>query len=73
MPGSCRRDSKRPIRTPGGDSSPCPRIKPNYETPHWVENGWLVNLSEYARTTPGYDENDFIPSLRESRSYQETM
>lgn len=45
----------------------------NYEAPQWAENGWLVNLSEYARSTPGYDENDFIPSLRESLSYQGDM
>jgi sorbitol/mannitol transport system substrate-binding protein len=45
----------------------------NYETPQWAENGWLVNLSEYARKTPGYDENDFFPSLRESLSYDGDM
>jgi polyol transport system substrate-binding protein len=45
----------------------------NYETPQWAENGWLVNLSDYARQTPGYDENDFIPSLRESLSYEGNM
>ena len=45
----------------------------NYETPQWAENGWLVNLSELAAKTPGYDENDFIPSLRESLSYQGSM
>ena len=38
----------------------------NYETPQWAKNGWLVNLSDYANNTPGYDLNDFIPSLRES-------
>ncbi|WP_018601952.1 sugar ABC transporter substrate-binding protein [Mycobacterium sp. 155] len=45
----------------------------NYEAPQWAENGWLVNLSDYARNTPGYDENDFIPSLRESLSYKGNM
>ena len=45
----------------------------NYETPQWAENGWLVNLSDYARNTPGYDEDDFIPSLRESLSYEGNM
>lgn len=40
----------------------------NFETPQWAKDGWLVNLSEYARETPGYDEEDFIPSLRESLS-----
>jgi sorbitol/mannitol transport system substrate-binding protein len=45
----------------------------NYETPQWAENGWLVNLSDYASQTPGYDEDDFIPSLRESLSYEGNM
>jgi sorbitol/mannitol transport system substrate-binding protein len=45
----------------------------NYETPQWAENGWLVNLSDYTKKTPGYDENDFIPSLRESLSYDGNM
>jgi sorbitol/mannitol transport system substrate-binding protein len=45
----------------------------NFETPQWARDGWLVNLSDYARKTPGYDENDFIPSLRESLSYDGNM
>jgi sorbitol/mannitol transport system substrate-binding protein len=45
----------------------------NYETPQWAQNGWLVNLSDYARKTPGYDENDFIPTVRESLSYKGNM
>jgi sorbitol/mannitol transport system substrate-binding protein len=45
----------------------------NYETPQWAQNGWLVNLSDYIKKTPGYDENDFIPSLRESLSYKGDM
>ncbi|MEU1981013.1 sugar ABC transporter substrate-binding protein [Nocardia sp. NPDC019395] len=45
----------------------------NYETPQWAENGWLTNLSDYAAQTPGYDEKDFIPSLRRSLSYQGSM
>ena len=45
----------------------------NYETPQWAENGWLVNLSDFIQNTPGYDENDFIPSLRESLSYEGNM
>jgi sorbitol/mannitol transport system substrate-binding protein len=45
----------------------------NFETPQWARDGWLVNLSDYARKTPGYDENDFIPSLRESLSYNGNM
>jgi sorbitol/mannitol transport system substrate-binding protein len=40
----------------------------NFETPQWAKDGWLLNLSDYAKKTPGYDENDFIPSLRDSLS-----
>ena len=40
----------------------------NFETPQWAKDGWLLNLSDYAKNTPGYDENDFIPSLRDSLS-----
>ena len=45
----------------------------NYETPQWAENGWLVNLSDYINKTPDYDQNDFIPSLRDSLSYKGDM
>ena len=45
----------------------------NFETPQWAKDGWLMNLSDYAKNTPGYDENDFIPSLRNSLSYQGNM
>jgi sorbitol/mannitol transport system substrate-binding protein len=45
----------------------------NYETPQWAKDGWLVNLSDYARKTPGYDENDFIPTIRQSLSYEGNM
>ena len=45
----------------------------NFETPQWAKDGWLVNLSEYAENTPGYDMDDFIPSLRESLSYEGNM
>jgi sorbitol/mannitol transport system substrate-binding protein len=45
----------------------------NFETPQWARDGWLLNLSEYARQTPGYDENDFISSLRDSLSYEGNM
>ena len=41
----------------------------NYETPMWAENGWLVNLQPYADQTEGYDPQDFIPTVRESLSY----
>ena len=45
----------------------------NFETPQWAKDGWLHNLSDYAKNTPGYDENDFIPSLRKSLSYEGNM
>ncbi|MGE2729750.1 ABC transporter substrate-binding protein [Mycolicibacterium vaccae] len=45
----------------------------NFETPQWARDGWLRNLSEYAAQTPGYDEEDFIPSLRESLSHEGDM
>lgn len=45
----------------------------NYETPQWAQNGWLTNLEPYIAKTPGYDENDFIPSIRQSLSYQGSM
>ncbi|SEH65094.1 carbohydrate ABC transporter substrate-binding protein, CUT1 family [Mycolicibacterium rutilum] len=45
----------------------------NFETPQWAKDGWLRNLSEYAAQTPGYDEGDFISSLRESLSYEGDM
>ena len=45
----------------------------NFETPQWAKDGWLLNLSDYAKNTPGYDEADFIPSLRDSLSYEGNM
>lgn len=45
----------------------------NFETPQWAKDGWLLSLSDYMKNTPGYDENDFIPSLRNSLSYKGDM
>ena len=45
----------------------------NFETPQWAKTGWLTNLSDYIAQTPGYDADDFIPSLRESLSYEGDM
>ena len=42
----------------------------NYETPQWAKNGWLKNLRNTPRQTEGYDADDFIPTLRESLSYE---
>ncbi|WP_027928072.1 ABC transporter substrate-binding protein [Amycolatopsis benzoatilytica] len=45
----------------------------NYEAPQWAANGWLENLEPHIKATPGYDENDFIPSIRQSLSYENQM
>jgi sorbitol/mannitol transport system substrate-binding protein len=45
----------------------------NYETPMWAKNGWLTDLEPYIRNTPGYDENDFLPSIRQALSYHGDM
>ncbi|WIX79827.1 sugar ABC transporter substrate-binding protein [Amycolatopsis carbonis] len=45
----------------------------NYEAPQWAANGWLENLEPHMKATPGYDENDFIPSIRQSLSYENQM
>ncbi|MFC7343872.1 ABC transporter substrate-binding protein [Saccharopolyspora griseoalba] len=45
----------------------------NYETAQWAKNGWLRNLSPDAARTPGYDAQDFVPSLREALSYRGDM
>ncbi|MDT8909580.1 sugar ABC transporter substrate-binding protein [Amycolatopsis sp. PS_44_ISF1] len=45
----------------------------NYEAPQWAANGWLENLEPHMKATPGYDEDDFIPSIRESLSYRNQM
>lgn len=38
----------------------------NYETPMWAENGWITDLVPFMDRTPGYDRQDFIPSIREA-------
>jgi sorbitol/mannitol transport system substrate-binding protein len=45
----------------------------NYETPQWAANGWLENLQPYINSSAGYDEADFIPSIRDSLSYQGSL
>ncbi|MCP2163546.1 ABC transporter substrate-binding protein [Goodfellowiella coeruleoviolacea] len=45
----------------------------NYETPQWAANGWLENLQSYVDSSPDYDAADFIPSIRDSLSYQGSM
>lgn len=45
----------------------------NYEAPQWAANGWLENLEPHMAATPGYDEADFIPSIKTSLSYKNQM
>jgi sorbitol/mannitol transport system substrate-binding protein len=45
----------------------------NYETPMWARYGWLADLQPYIDRTPGYDAQDFIPSIRKSLSYNGHM
>ena len=45
----------------------------NYETPQWAQNGWLTDLQPLIDSTPGYDPADFIPTVRDSLSYQGHM
>lgn len=45
----------------------------NYETPMWAANGWIENLQPYIEETEGYDDADFVPSVREALSYDGDM
>ncbi|WP_414640040.1 ABC transporter substrate-binding protein [Amycolatopsis sp.] len=45
----------------------------NYEAPQWAANGWLENLEPHIAATPGYDEGDFIPSIKQSLSYENQL
>jgi sorbitol/mannitol transport system substrate-binding protein len=45
----------------------------NYETPMWARYGWITNLEPFMASTPGYDEADFIPSIRKALSYRGRM
>ncbi len=45
----------------------------NYETPMWARYGWITNLQPFIAKTKGYDESDFIPSIRRSLSYRGAM
>ncbi len=45
----------------------------NYETPQWAANGWLTDLGPYLEANPDYDADDFIPSIRDSLSYEGSM
>ncbi|MDQ1593867.1 MAG: polyol transport system substrate-binding protein [Arthrobacter pascens] len=41
----------------------------NYETQMWAKNGWITNLQPYAERTPGYDPDDFIPTIKDALSH----
>ncbi|MEP9385052.1 sugar ABC transporter substrate-binding protein [Nocardioides sp. KR10-350] len=45
----------------------------NYETPQWAKDGWLTDLQPLIDKTPGYDDQDFIPSIRDALSYKGDM
>ena len=38
----------------------------NYETPIYAKNGWLEPLNAHVRKDPGFDQQDVLPSIRES-------
>lgn len=44
-----------------------------YEVPIWAKNGWLANVDERARNTPGYDVGDVLSSVRRSLSYHDQL
>jgi sorbitol/mannitol transport system substrate-binding protein len=39
-----------------------------YEAPIWGRNGWLTNLTPYARGDSAYDVNDLMPAVRKGLS-----
>jgi sorbitol/mannitol transport system substrate-binding protein len=39
-----------------------------YEAPMWGRNGWLTDLTRYARNDRAYDVNDLMPSVRKGLS-----
>lgn len=45
----------------------------NYEAKQWAANGWLENLQPHIDSSPGYDPDDFVPSIRDSLSYRGSM
>ncbi|MFF2849227.1 ABC transporter substrate-binding protein [Streptomyces sp. NPDC058001] len=38
----------------------------NYEIPIYARNGWLHDMDDYVREDPAYDEQDVLPSMRQS-------
>ena len=45
----------------------------NFETPQWAKTAGCSISRTTSKNTPGYDEDDFIPSLRDSLSYEGNM
>ncbi|AXK46232.1 ABC transporter substrate-binding protein [Brachybacterium saurashtrense] len=45
----------------------------NYETPLWAANGWLTDLEPYIAETPGYQRDDFLPTIRDALSVDGAM
>jgi len=45
----------------------------NYETSMWAANGWIENLQPYIDKTEGYDDQDFISSIKTALSYEGDM
>ncbi|WP_132875459.1 ABC transporter substrate-binding protein [Tamaricihabitans halophyticus] len=45
----------------------------NYEAAQWAEYGWLENLQPRIDASQGYDADDFLPSIRDSLSYRDSM
>src|ERR671918_2782071 len=39
-----------------------------YEAPIWGRNGWLTDLTPYARADSAYDVNDLMPAVRKGLS-----
>lgn len=45
----------------------------SYEVPIWGKNGWLTDLDSYATSNPDYDVEDFLPVLRDSLSFDDSL
>lgn len=45
----------------------------NYETPLWSANGWLTDLEPFIAETPGYERDDFLPTIREALAVDGAM
>lgn len=44
-----------------------------FEAPQFGENGWLVDLTEYAQSDDSYDFDDLIPAVRDGLSYDGSL